>query len=285
MPFSDLKKWIQEYPLLEKIIKFKEVEWINPYRKKMSEITSLPLNIHDMEDAESLWARFAPYLAKAFPEVRETGGIIESPLKEIGRMKNMLNKTGKHPIEGSLYLKCDNDLPIVGSIKARGGIFEVLHYAEELALESGLLNEDDSYEILDTDQFKEFFNQYSIGVGSTGNLGLSIGVISAKLGFKVTVYMSADARLWKKKLLRSKGANVIEYAGDFGEAITEGRQATIADPKGYFVDDEKSKYLFLGYSVAAFRLKKQLEEQKIIVDKDHPLFVYSPCGVGVRPVA
>lgn len=283
MVFTDLNKWTLQYPLLEDIIRLEPVSWINPYRRKMRDITSLPVNKRDMRDAAFLWKRFAPYLAKAFPELGKTQGIIESPLKEISGMKELLDNDRQQQIMGRLYLKCDNELPVAGSIKARGGIFEVLHYAEELALESGLLNIDDNYEVIDSDKFRDFFGQYSIGVGSTGNLGLSIGIISAKLGFNVSVYMSADAKEWKKNLLRSKGANVVEFAGDFGEAINAGRRATIADPKGYFVDDENSKYLFLGYSVAAMRLKKQLEKMKIPVDDTHPLFVYSPCGVGGSP--
>ncbi len=249
----------------------------------MSAIRSLPVNIHDLQDAEKLWERFAPYLAKAFPETKNTGGIIESPLREIPHMKKMLDEVSHKDIAGKLFLKCDNELPIAGSIKARGGFYEVLHYAEQLALESGLLSFDDNYEILASEKFRKFFKHFSIGVGSTGNLGLSIGIISAKLGFKVSVYMSADAKAWKKDLLRSIGATVIEFSGDFSEAIDKGRQATIADPKGYFVDDENSKYLYLGYSVAAIRLKKQLDDLKINVDEDHPLFVYSPCGVGGSP--
>lgn len=280
MAFSDLDKWISQYPLLEKIIKLEPVTWINPYRKKMGEIRSLPLNKRDMQDAEALWKRFAPYLAKAFPELKSTKGFIESGLEEISAFKKLFNERQKGKIEGRLFLKRDDELPVAGSIKARGGIFEVLHYAEELALENGLLKPGDNYEVFDSEKFRNFFRQYSIGVGSTGNLGLSIGIISARLGFKVSVYMSADAKVWKKNLLRSKGANVLEFEGDFGEAITEGRRATFADPKGYFVDDENSKYLYLGYSVAALRLKKQLDEQKIKVDAEHPLFVYSPCGVG-----
>lgn len=280
MSFSEIDKWITEYPLLADIIQLKPATWLNPYREKMASIHSLPVNMHDLKEAATLWDRFAPYLAKAFPEIKKTGGIIESPLKEIPRMKALLDEYENMEVPGRLFLKCDNELPVAGSIKARGGFFEVLHYAEQLALENGMLHETDNYEILASEKFKNFFSEYSIGVGSTGNLGLSIGIISAQLGFKVSVYMSSDARKWKKDLLRKKGAKVIEVSGDFSEAIDEGRKATIADPKGYFVDDENSKYLFLGYSVAATRLKKQLDAMNIIVDSEHPLFVYSPCGVG-----
>lgn len=279
---NKIDKLIQEVPILKNIMELEPVIWLNPNRKFKAEMPSFPIKKGDMTAAEKLWDRFAPFFVKAFPETAATNGILESPLKEISNMKALLNKSD-FKIEGRFMLKCDNALPIAGSIKARGGFYEVLHYAEQLALQAEILKKDDDYSIFASDRCKEFFSKYKIGVGSTGNLGLSIGIISAALGFQVTVYVSSDAKVWKKDLLRKKGANVVEFAGDFSEAILAGRQKTNADPMGYFVDDENSNELYLGYAVGALRLAKQLEEQNIKVDKDHPLFVYSPCGVGGSP--
>ena len=282
MEQQELNCWIEKYPLLKNIINLQPVVWQNPKMKKIGEMT-LPIGLREMEQAEQLWQRFAPYLSAEFQDTSAAGGIVESPLREIPSMKERLSVHYDGDIGGKLFLKCDNELPIAGSIKARGGVYEVLHHAEKLAMDAGLLNVDESYGQFSSERFKQFFSQYSIGVGSTGNLGLSIGIISAKLGFQVSVYMSSDAKQWKKDLLREKGATVVEFKGDFSEAILAGRKQTLAKPDAYFVDDEKSKHLFLGYSVAAFRLKKQLEDAGIQVDAGHPLFVYLPCGVGGAP--
>ncbi|HHT7083198.1 MULTISPECIES: D-serine ammonia-lyase [Bacillus] len=274
----------EEYPLLNKLIATEEVFWVNPNMEKYeTAIKDSPLSEENVKDAEERLKRFASYIAKVFPETKETKGIIESPLLKISSMKQALEKNYEQPILGELLLKCDSHLPISGSIKARGGIYEVLKHAEQLALQHGMLTEEDDYSILDSDTCREFFAKYSIAVGSTGNLGLSIGIMSAKLGFNVTVHMSADAKQWKKDLLRSKGVNVIEYEADYSKAVEEGRQQADTDPSCYFVDDENSHDLFLGYAVAASRLQKQLEELEIVVDEEHPLFVYLPCGVGGGP--
>ena len=262
--------------MLEKLKQMQEVCWRNDGKKPMAEIGDQALTMADVKDAEARLARFAPYLMAAFPETVATKGIVESPLRAATAMQRELGVK-------NLLLKLDSHLPISGSIKARGGVYEVLKTAETIALESGLLQLTDDYSVLAQPQFRELFGKYAIAVGSTGNLGLSIGIMSAKLGFRVTVHMSADARQWKKDLLRSHGVTVVEYESDYSEAVKQGRLMAEQDPMCHFVDDENSKTLFLGYSVAALRLQKQLEEMGIEVDEQHPLNVYLPCGVGGGP--
>ncbi|MBG3128699.1 D-serine ammonia-lyase [Proteus mirabilis] len=284
MNHIDINKLISNFPLVRDLVDLKEVVWFNP--KVTTTDQGLPyvgLTQDDVIDAQARLQRFAPYLAKAFPETAVTQGIIESEVVDIPKMKVALEKRYNTPISGQLRLKKDSHLPISGSIKARGGIYEVLTHAEKLAINAGLLSTDDNYEKLFSDKFREFFSQYSIAVGSTGNLGMSIGIMSAKLGFSVSVHMSADARQWKKDKLRSHGVNVVEYEQDYSIAVEEGRKEAEKDPNCFFIDDENSKTLFLGYAVAGLRLKRQFEEQGVRVDSEHPLFVYLPCGVGGGP--
>ncbi|MBY0087430.1 D-serine ammonia-lyase [Brevibacillus brevis] len=275
-------QWIEDFPLIDKMISTNEVVWINPNYDVNKRATN-SLSEKDVNDAEERLNRFALYLAKVFPETKAMNGMIESPIVPIRTMQGYLEKRYTREILGELWMKCDSHLPIAGSIKARGGIYEVLQHAEDLALKHGKLTIHDNYELLDSKAFRDFFSQYSISVGSTGNLGLSIGIMSAKIGFNVSVHMSADAKQWKKDLLRSRGVTVIEYSTDYSKAVEEGRKQAEKDPNCYFIDDENSKHLFLGYAVAAKRLQKQLDENKIKVDQDHPLFVYLPCGVGGGP--
>ncbi|ENA3448233.1 D-serine ammonia-lyase [Yersinia enterocolitica] len=284
MNSTKIDKLITDYPLVKNLINLEEVTWFNPQATTLEKgLPYVGLSQQDVADAEARLQRFAPYLCQAFPETQKTNGIIESDIVAIPAMQNALQQRYGVEITGRLLLKKDSHLPISGSIKARGGIYEVLTHAEKLALQAGLLQETDDYSKLFSDDFRQFFSQYRIAVGSTGNLGMSIGIMSAKLGFSVSVHMSADAREWKKRKLREHGVNVVEYAQDYGVAVAQGRKQAESNPNCFFIDDENSPTLFLGYSVAGGRLKQQFAEQQIVVDENHPLFVYLPCGVGGGP--
>ncbi|ASG01078.1 D-serine ammonia-lyase [Vibrio anguillarum] len=284
MMTTNIDQLTEQYPLVKELIELKEIAWFNPSITNLEEgLPYVGLGAENIQDASERLKRFAPYLAKAFPETAKTGGIIESEVVSISAMQDVIEREYSTKIQGRLLLKKDSHLPISGSIKARGGIYEVLTHAEKLAMEAGLLTESDDYSKLFNEEFRDFFKQFSVAVGSTGNLGMSIGIMSAKLGFSVSVHMSADAREWKKNKLRSHGVNVVEYEQDYGVAVAQGRKEAENDPTCFFIDDENSQTLFLGYSVAGERLKKQFDEKGILVDAQHPLFVYLPCGVGGGP--
>lgn len=279
-----MKTLEEKFPIVKKMQKGEEVIWLNPDKVSFEESRKdCELSMADVDDAEERLKRFAPFIMKCFPETKDRNGLIESVLTDIPAMKDTINrKYGSH-LEGKLLLKQDSHLAIAGSVKARGGIYEILKHTEDLAMEHGMLSTEDDYSCLADPKFREFFAQYTIQVGSTGNLGMSIGIMSAAIGYKVIVHMSADAKQWKKDLLRSHGVTVIEYESDYSEAVKNGRRLSDENPNSYFVDDENSRTLFLGYAVAAKRLVGQLAEKGITIDETHPLFVYIPCGVGGAP--
>lgn len=279
-----LEAWCASHPLIRDLVALRETSWFNPaIAPAATALADVGLGADDVAQASARLRRFAPYIAKVFPQTAAAGGLIESGIKPLPRMQRLLLIDASLPMSGQLWLKMDNELPISGSIKARGGIHEVLKHAEDLALQAGLIRPGDDCAVLDSDAARAFFGQYGIAVGSTGNLGLSIGIMSAQLGFQASVHMSADARQWKKDKLRASGVTVVEYESDYSAAVEQGRRQAESDPSCYFVDDENSSHLFLGYAVAAERLKQQLDRAGVRVDADHPLFVYLPCGVGGGP--
>ena len=279
-----LAEWRESLPVIKELMAMRPIWWANPGLKKTADaLPEVGLTMEDVRDAAARLKRFAPYFMAAFPETRKYGGILESPLVAAPALQGWISERENLDLPGSLWLKLDSELPISGSIKARGGIHEVLEHAETLAMRAGKLRLDDDYATLDSDEFRKFFSRYSVAVGSTGNLGLSIGIMSATLGFRASVHMSADARQWKKDTLREHGVSVHEYDSDYSEAVAMGRKAAEGDADTHFVDDENSRSLFLGYAVAALRLAGQLAAFDIPVDAEHPLFVYLPCGVGGGP--
>ncbi|CAN7546239.1 D-serine ammonia-lyase [Phenylobacterium sp. LjRoot225] len=238
--------------------------WINDRRTPSSRPTP-PI---DVAGAEGRWRRFAPVLAALFPEAGWDGQV-RSPLVDF-------------PGE-ALLVKCDHALPMTGSIKARGGVHEVLFVAEGLGLEAGLIERGGGdYGVLASDAARGLFARSRIMVASTGNLGFSVGLVARALGFQVEVHMSADAKRWKKERLRALGAKVIEHDADYSHAVASARG--VAGATGaYFVDDEYSPALLAGYATAARELADQLSERGVSISLRRPLHVYIPCGVGGAP--
>jgi D-serine dehydratase len=279
---KQIRQWVDTFPVLKKMMALEPVFWVNPeylnFTKQLE--SSLLVTKQKVNDAFNDFKAFSGYIAKAFPETEQEQGIIESDLIHIGSMKQSLENFLGVKIPGQVYLKKDSHLAVSGSIKARGGFYEVLKHAQNLAIENGVIQPGTDISIFHSGKFKNFFSQYAIGVGSTGNLGLSIGIMGKALGFKVYVHMSADAKQWKKDKLRSIGVILIEHRADYSTAVEHGRNQAASNPNMYFVDDENSENLFLGYAVAARRLEAQLRKQNIRVCDTHPLFVYLPCGVG-----
>lgn len=270
-------------PLVEQCIASKEpFLWLNdgwlPLQKARA---AGPLGLDHVLDAERRLGRFMTLLAALFPELAPTGGLIESPLYPGEPLRQAM--MGGRSSSGWWFIKGDHALPVAGSIKARGGIYEVLVHAENLGLRAGLIGLHDDPVILASPRARALFARHQVAVGSTGNLGLSIGTMAAALGFRAVVHMSSDAKEWKKARLRACGVEVVEHQGDYGAAVAAGREQAQRDPQTYFVDDENSQHLFLGYSVGAVRLKQQLDALGIEVSARRPLFVYLPCGVGGAP--
>lgn len=281
---KSLSAWCADVPALYSVMRKEEVLWQNGEKKPFSEaMASAPLSESDVRDAAMRLARFQSYFKRAFPETAEKNGIIESPLRRASAFGRGIEEKYGISFNGELLIKLDSHLPISSSIKARGGIYEVLCIAERIAMAECGLSERDDYAVLADEKYKAVFRRHEIAVGSTGNLGLSIGIMSAALGFRVTVHMSSDAREWKKRMLREKGVTVVEYEEDYSVAVARGREAAKGDPFCHFIDDENSKTLFLGYAVAALRLKRQFDEMGIEITKEDPLYVYLPCGVGGGP--
>jgi D-serine dehydratase len=265
--------------LLARLQSRRPLLWLNP------DVGSpLPHDAPSLDDialAEARLARCEPLMAELFPELAASAGKVESDLMPADGLQQALSLSPD--ARGAWFIKRDDALPIAGSIKARGGFHEVLALAESIAIEHGLLDTEGDRRVLASAAARELFAKHAIVVGSTGNLGLSIGVMAAALGFESVVHMSTDAKSWKKERLRRRGVRVVEHDGDYAQAVAAGRSQAQERPRCHFVDDERSLLLFLGYAASARHLAAQLAESGRIVDAAHPLFVYLPCGVGGAP--
>jgi D-serine dehydratase len=241
------------------------------------------ISLQDVIDARARWDRFAPLLQALFPD-EVPDGVIESQLIPIPKLAQRYLPEEDRGASNRIFVKADSALPVAGSIKARGGIYEVLCLAERVALAEKLLSDrTDDYAKLASPAARDMFSRYRLLVASTGNLGYAVGTMGRALGFETTVHMSSDAKAWKKDRLRKLGAIVIEHSADYTSAVSAARAEADATDNAHFIDDERSIDLFLGYSVAALRLVDQLQQLDIEISDERPLCVYLPCGVGGAP--
>ncbi|MFO7636770.1 MAG: D-serine ammonia-lyase [Clostridia bacterium] len=265
--------------LMENILAKKNVFHRNDKKTKNLKdcLGSMQPDAGQMLDAKNRLHSFMPLVGSLFPETGD--GTIESPLVR----GSAFSARVYGDMEGELLIKLDSHLPVAGSIKARGGIYEVLRHMETLLMGQGLMPGPHVHGRMLSPEARAFLSGRTLSVASTGNLGLSIGLAGKALGFDCVVHMSREAKQWKRKRLLDRGVRVVEHAGDFNEAANEARKEAEQSETIHFVDDEHSMDLFLGYAVAAYRLKDQLEEQGICPDLQKPLHVYLPCGVGGAP--
>ena len=244
--------------------------WANPAYTPAAD----PVARADLDRARADWDMLAPLLARLFPELEASGGRVTSDL--IPAPAGAFGDPA-----GTLLIKGDHALPVAGSIKARGGLFEVFMCAVTQARAAGVLTPDAP--VTDLANMRDFFAARTIAVGSTGNLGLSVGIAARALGYACVVHMSNDAKPWKVDLLRKLGVQVVLHTADYSTAVAAARDATAGDPDSYFVDDESSELLFRGYSTAAAELAAQLDAMGIVIGPNRPLCLYLPCGIGGAP--
>ena len=193
--------------VLDRVKAARPTLWCNPAYLPAKD----PVAAQGLAEAIDNWAMLAPLLKKLFPQLEETGGRITSELIDVSPIRDALGYGDAR--FGQLFVKGDHALPVAGSVKARGGLFEVLMAAVMEARSVGFLGKGDDITKLASKEAKRFFSRRTIAVGSTGNLGLSVGIAARTLGYNVVVHMSADAKAWKVERLRRFGVKVMQYEG------------------------------------------------------------------------
>lgn len=254
---------------LEALKRGEPAVWLKPDSPAAPRLEA-SVTLADVADAVARLERFRPALQILFPR-SGWDGRINSSLIDYPRAAGF-----------PLLVKADHALPLTGSIKARGGVYELLCRIERMALSDGLLSDGDSYEALVTATAAEVFSRHKVVVASTGNLGFSIGLVARAFGLAADVHMSRDAKAWKKDRLVQLGATVVEHDCDYTLTVAGAREAAAASGSD-FIDDETSRELLIGYATAADELIAQLAERGLVPSKAQPLVVYLPCGVGGAP--
>ena len=88
-----LAQWRAQYPLLDELIALRETSWFNPAVAPAAEaLADVGLSAADVAGARARLERFAPYLARVFPQTAASGGIIESDVVPLPQMQALLRE-------------------------------------------------------------------------------------------------------------------------------------------------------------------------------------------------
>src|SRR5690606_38196024 len=81
-------QWIQDHPLFRDRWALRKVAGSNPpIAPATLALEDVGLTLEDVRGASDRLARFAPYIARVFPQTSDSAGIIESPVRAIPRMQ------------------------------------------------------------------------------------------------------------------------------------------------------------------------------------------------------
>ena len=70
------QEWIQQYPVIQKLIDLEVTDWFNPNVLSAKEgLAHVGLTVEDVDDAAIRLKRWAPYLAQVFPQTQKTLGL------------------------------------------------------------------------------------------------------------------------------------------------------------------------------------------------------------------
>lgn len=128
----------------------------------------------------------------------------------VRRRKRLSLHGGPAPVPKGRNMQGDHALAVAGSIKARGGIYEVLVHAEQLALLNGVMNPDGDRVVRASPVARTLLTA-SDRRRLSWQPRAGHRMLAAALGFRTIVHMSHDSKEWKKARLHAHGVEVVEH--------------------------------------------------------------------------
>ncbi len=83
-----LEAWCASHPLIRDLVALRETSWFNPAIAPAAiALADVGLGAEDVAQASARLQRFAPYIAKVFPQTAAAGGLIESGIRPLPPMQ------------------------------------------------------------------------------------------------------------------------------------------------------------------------------------------------------